>query len=48
MFIVKHNNNKLFVLWGECYLTAIPVGLSAGHAICPAKSMFTPRTIPTE
>lgn len=36
MFIVRHNNSKLFVLWGECYLTAILVSLSAGqrHMSC--------------
>lgn len=36
MFIVKRNSSKLFVLWDECYLTAISVGLSAGpcHMLC--------------
>lgn len=36
VFIVKYNNSKLFVLWGERYLTAILVGLSAGscHTSC--------------
>lgn len=33
---MKHNDSKLFLLWDERYLTAIPVGLSAGscHMSC--------------